>query len=451
MLWSMPICMIFGVLMTVTESTPSATLLWTVDTATVSSLFNLVPQFQSLSQGSMTSINFYKVRYNGTRVGLPLSLSQHYNGDAGLLSGVLVLPIFPSHTPSHERPVTAFLHGTVTDTASVPSRFFDRCISTGTSLCLTSLTSSYGLAAAIGAATFGFASVLPDGIGQGDDTGSAPPPYLIAEAYGISTFGLHLAASQVVSSLVDGYKLSTTTLIPCGYSEGGYGALAVHRLSYAWPWRDADVYSPWVPLSLPSAGPYSLLETQFPLSIDVATDFAAPSYFAYVAASYGGFLNLATTTSSQALLTTITSWFDGSKTSAEIDALVNSMFGSDPLGMFNATETHAIVDAVDTDLTRALRQNSLTEGWDGPVLPSTTRLCHGEADDVVFVENAHAITTTFVSTSTLITINSSLCSSHTGCALSCLVDTLDQLRLYVPRDQCELQTCARRRGRRPAG
>jgi hypothetical protein len=222
----------------------------------------------------------------------------------------------------------AAMHGTNPSAEAAPSRIFDRrgCGTDGTfdmaaALdCLDLLSNDPMAAAIVIAASMGYAVIAPDGIGLGDDGGN-PIPYLVGHAYAAATFGMHAAVRELAlaGDLVPGLTI-TNALIPAGYSEGGYAALALHKLS------QQSAYSgvaPWVPLSLPSGGPSDLV---LQIQDAIQPSYPIPAYVCFAATSYDVFYSTSAIASTYAA--TVHGWFDGTLGTWDINALAIALSGS---------------------------------------------------------------------------------------------------------------------------
>lgn len=140
----------------------------------------------------------------------------------------------------------------------------------------------------------GYVTIVPDGIGYGGSS-SLPRSYLIADDYAISTFNMLAAAITLVPNLQPGSTVGKKIVV-AGYSEGGYGSLAVHRASYDARWAQAGVT---VLVSYPMAGPYDLANTEFIRALTQPQTVSRPSYVLFLAYSYWINLGMSTIFSSR--------------------------------------------------------------------------------------------------------------------------------------------------------
>lgn len=271
----------------------------------------------------------------------------------------------------------------------------------------------------------GYLAIVPDGIGYGS-SGSQPASYLIAEDYAISTFNLHAAAVRLVPTLNSKAGVGPE-LIVAGYSEGGYGALAVHRLSYEAEWTEAGIS---VVASFPSAGPYDL-EAELARALSENAVTSRPAYLLYLGFSYWTNLGVSAVFNED-YITYIEAWYDGSNDGTTIDSSIATTFGENNfLTAFDSTTLSAIRAGQTTDFSDALHSNNLIEGW----VPESSiiRLCHGTTDEVVAYKNAEnligAMEPAGVDIS-LTTYGGNDCSSHTDCAPLCMKHTLKQMWEY---------------------
>lgn len=362
--------------------------------------------------------------------------------DGITMSGLIAIPT----VQRTDLPIAALLRGTTTNGTSVPSNAFNHCDSTGTelmtrisavekawegamkagnvpafsntssvfdSVCLPDMfvspIATFGMLAA---ASMGYVAIAPDGMGFGASI-SDPTSYLIAEGYAISTFNLHAAARILVPVLQQGASVGSSMVV-AGYSEGGYGSLAVLRESQKAEWTEADVS---VAAVFPGAGPYDLVTTEVQ-RLRTPETITKPSYAIYLTYSYWITYGLSTIFNPD-YLNNLQAWYDGSLASDQIDAYIQTATGNNFLEIINATEL-AIADAGgQTSFTMRLAENSLTTGW----TPGNAgiHLCHGEADEVVDVTNAQIVAGNMAGANvSLETISSNMCGSHIECAPYCL-------------------------------
>eukprot|EP00040_Diaphanoeca_grandis_P041259 m.262684 g.262684 ORF g.262684 m.262684 type:complete len:490 (-) comp46722_c0_seq1:122-1591(-) len=350
-------------------------------------------------------------------------------GNASIqMSGLLLVPM--RQTPT-ELTTVAFMHETV-EPWNFPSDAFSGCNSS-TILCIPSASNApVAVWGGIASASMGYAVIVPDGVGTGLAFNMQDIPYLISEGYAIATFNLFAAATSIIPNVVASCTVSQG-LVVAGYSEGGYAAMAVHKESYNESWAESEMY---VAASYPSGGPYDLYGVQLEQYIADPASIEEPYFLAFLAFSYRTYLGIPTVLNENLALQTVLSWFSGEKDVATVDSEISSFTqGSEygVLGIFNTTEIQAFETNESTAFTDAVKRNDLVDG--GGVLPlwtpqgnSRVRMCHGEADTVVFIANAEMAVTTMDSEAvTLKKIPSDKCSSHGTCAVSCLSDTLGQL------------------------
>lgn len=286
--------------------------------------------------------------------------------------------------------------------------------------------------------------MAPDGLGLGENSGH-PIPYLVARGYAVSVFAAHDAAKTLAPRLSAGTSL-TTALVPVGYSEGGFAALALHNLAQSAALRGL---APWVPLSLPSGGPYDLL-LQGQLSLAAGASYPVPAYIAYIATSFSTFFGVEAV--AVGIEETVESFFDGSHGVGEINQLVAGIVGGTAGGILSANvEADVLAGNLTMPLVGALVANSFATGW-APQARSSVHLCHGDADDVVFSGSADAASS--LPRSSYLALPESTCTTHASCAAFCMFDTLNQLASFesVPDNRgapCSSDQCTVRRGRRP--
>eukprot|EP00038_Savillea_parva_P009434 m.183512 g.183512 ORF g.183512 m.183512 type:complete len:483 (-) comp15838_c0_seq1:3610-5058(-) len=406
-------------------SEPTADLVASYSVAEVGIVFNLLYATHGgndLIGSALYGVKVYRVQYATGLAGAGTPFA-----DAGLtLSGLLILP----DRPSSQLIAAAFIHGTTTLKAGVPSYAFAACSTNAnthtamvnsTTYCLPN--AEYGPAAVLGgmsAASMGFMGLVPDGIGYGASASQAPQ-YMMAEGYAVATFNLHAAATMLVPTLRKGTGVSSN-LVVAGYSEGGYGALAVHKESSLTKWSEAGIV---VVASFPSAGPYDL-NMEFTNDLSNPSGVSRPAYLVYLGYAYASTLGL--TVLNANYLTTIQGWYDGSNDGVTIDGLISSTFGDN--GFLAAFDESVVADATagnPTGFTDALNDNSLINGWT-PRGSSTIHLCHATVDEVVAYANAKhlqsAMGTQGIQVSLKTIGQGNGCSSHTTCAPMCLSSTM---------------------------
>ena len=176
-------------------------------------------------------------------------------GRADTSSGLLTVP----QNTELAFPITAYMHGTVSDRQAVPSRVG---------------TAERQLTAAL--ATNGYIVVAPDYIGLGDSDGFHP--YVHAASEASAGRDLILAAKEYMDSVEVAYN---DQLFITGYSQGGHAAMALHEDIQQSPGSDSLVVTAGAHLS----GPYSISDVMRRASL-AETPATLPGYIVYTYISY---------------------------------------------------------------------------------------------------------------------------------------------------------------------
>ena len=156
-------------------------------------------------------------------------------------------------------PISAYMHGTVSNREAVPSR---------------PGVAERQLPAAL--ATNGYIVVAPDYIGLGDSEGFHP--YVHAASEASAGRDLILAAKEYMDSVEVAYN---DQLFVTGYSQGGHAAMALHEDIQQNPGSDSLVVTAGAHLS----GPYSISDVMRRASL-ADTAATLPGYIVYTYISY---------------------------------------------------------------------------------------------------------------------------------------------------------------------
>ncbi len=194
-------------------------------------------------------VDFYKVKYK-----------QDNSNNSPILSGLMIKPRFadPLYTP----PILLFTHPTETErkySPSVTDPFFD-----GT------MTKPFGLLFA----TLGYAVVIPDYAGMGDNYQIHP--------YCLESLGKSAATMVDAVRKIKGVSYDNSQTYVMGFSEGGYAALATAAYMRSHPLNKYN-------LKRVSAlsGPYDLSGTMRKLMLEAGSDYPAPYFLPYTIIAYG--------------------------------------------------------------------------------------------------------------------------------------------------------------------
>lgn len=178
------------------------------------------------------------------------------NGDSTIASGALTIP---NTTECTDFPLAVYQHGTVLNKEDVPSRDNGEAI----------LTKVF--------ASGGYYALTPDYIGLGDSPGLHP--YVHAASEAIAAIDMMRAVRQFLNdslAVQDNGEVFIT-----GYSQGGHGAMALHKYI-----EDNDLLEEFnVIASAPASGPYALSESQIDLIIS-NEPYTNPGYLVYTISSY---------------------------------------------------------------------------------------------------------------------------------------------------------------------
>ena len=147
-------------------------------------------------------VELYRVQYQTVGV----------SGNLETASGLFVVP---SIDADEVVPMLVYQHGTVASRESVPSRTEAATLLSG---------QGEGLIVVI-LASMGYASVAPDYLGLGDNPGNHP--YVHAATEGSAAFDLLIALEEWAET--NTYNVTNKVFVT-GYSQGGHGAAAAHKM-----------------------------------------------------------------------------------------------------------------------------------------------------------------------------------------------------------------------------
>ncbi len=298
------------------------------------------------------------------------------------LTGLLMLPYDLLHSP---RGILLFTHPTETLRAYSPSRtspFID-----GT------MTKVFGYLFA----TLGYAVVMPDYPGMGDNYETHP--------YCLTTLGNSSAAMVKAVKSNKSFGLSDYKEVNImGFSEGGYAALAsaYYMRNYPGDYTVKKVAS--------LSGPYDLATTMKNLMVTAGTDYPAPYFLPYVINGYRvaypsiSYLDFSTAvvpnkvvgdrTFSARLLDMLNGDFTGSEISSLIYTVEPASKDTKYYGPISITsldfQKH-LVDEPSSDLNQALAANTLARKDWFPDPGTKFFFAHYEKDDCVPYGNTQAV------------------------------------------------------------
>jgi len=300
------------------------------------------------------------------------------------LTGLLMLPYDLLHNP---RGILLFTHPTETLRAYSPSRttpFID-----GT------MTKAFGYLFA----TLGYAVVMPDYPGMGDNYQTHP--------YCLTTLGKSSAAMVKAVKANKDFGLSAYKEVNImGFSEGGYAALAsaYYMRNYPGDYTVKKVAS--------LSGPYDLAGTMKNLMINAGTDYPAPYFLPYVINGYhAAYPAISYLDFSAAVVATSTSDVEGPKFNARLLAMLNGDYtGSEistliytvkpasrdtkyygPISITSLDFQKHLVSEPDSELNKALAGNTLARSDWYPDPNVKFFFAHYEGDDCVPYGNTQAV------------------------------------------------------------
>lgn len=282
-----------------------------------------------------------------------MTYTMPFLGEEITVSGAVFEP--QGLTPECEAPVVVYMHGTVFERDDVPSF----------------LNGEGQIGYLISA--LGFTVLMPDYVGLGIDDQHLHP-YVHAESEAAAGIQMIDGLFNVGSPAVHGHDADQIFL--SGYSQGGHGAMALHReMEQNWPEYN-------IMASAPQSGPYDISGTQFPWTF-ADESYSNPSYLAYVALAwqsvYGNLYGDLGDWFQEPYASQLPGFLNGEMSSAEINAVLPALTEDfaqpglfeellDPAGAFMAA-------ASDNDV----------YDW-APA--ATTRLYYCTEDEQVFYENA---------------------------------------------------------------
>lgn len=301
-------------------------------------------------------------------------------------SGVVVVP----QTAGTPWPLVTYQHGTLAQKSEAPS-----ADSLGEQL----------IGAAL--ATSGYVAVLPDYLGLGDSPGTQP--YHHARSHGTSGVDMLRAARNFCAGRGIGL---TSKLFLCGYSQGGFAAMAVLREIEQF---HADEFP--VTAAATMAGAYDLSGVT---SDDFLSEREVPNpyYSALLLAAYQEVYRLAPRLAdllASPYDVTLPPLLDGQHTGSEINAVMPSV----PARVLKPEYLAAYRTQPDHPLRQALRDNDLIY-WPPR---SLLRLYHCDQDQDVPIANSQAALASFhaLGAAQVELLNPSPGSSHGDCAEPSLI------------------------------
>ncbi len=297
-----------------------------------------MPEFTNLKSYVSSGVNCYKIVYKTTVDGQDINAS-----------GLVCVPSDPG-----EYPVLSFQNGTNTVNSLAP----------------TEAPSSYTYQMIEMVASMGYVVVIADYPGFGESS-QIPHPYLIKEPTVQSLVDLLFAVKEMASDDLSGISLKNDYSL-IGYSQGGWATLALDNAMETEYSNDFNLTG-----SVCGAGPYdlSLLLT----GMFSRTLYSMPVYIGYIVNAYSAyhqFTNPVTDILNQPYADRLSSLFDGTMSSDQINSQLNDTLSV----LLNPTFLAGFTSSNEySSIREALVTNSVS-AWQTfvPLL-----LIHGEADSTV--------------------------------------------------------------------
>jgi pimeloyl-ACP methyl ester carboxylesterase len=301
------------------------------------------------------SVNVYKVTY-----------FTFYKGRPVKASGAVLIP-----DNQQAMPVLSMQHGTIFHDSEAPSNF--KALVNGESGTVLDLALLYGAC--------GYICSVPDYLGYGASK-ELLHPYHQAESLGQTCMDMMRAGVQLCGDLNIAYQ---SRFFICGYSEGGYAALALQKIIET---RFADEFP--ITASSCGAGAYDLLATvrQYISSPVQIYPPISCMFFACYCQLYEAYRNPAEVFQTPFAERIQGGLYSGDYTFAEIFAQLTT----DTASLFTPGFLEGFLGDGEAHLKSMFAANSLCEGW----IPSApTRLYHSTADEIVPYFNSENAENTF--------------------------------------------------------
>lgn len=287
-------------------------------------------------------VELYKITYK-----------TEYKGDIITASGMVILP-----KTSDEVSMVSFQHGTITSNSEAP---------TSQALSSTSLLLFAGMASP------GFIGVVPDFIGFGSSAAIMHPYYV--ESLTASSIIDHLKAARELA-IEKGINFGGDLFL-AGYSQGGYATMATHKSIELDGLENFNLVA-----SFPASGGYDVKAMQeYFFGLDT---YDNPYYMAYVAQAYKTTFDWTQPLNEffqEPYATRIPDFFDGSKTSSQINGQLTNIVGD--------LIVADLRDNIDSNPDYAYLKNAFIENGLVDWTPTVKMfMYHGDADITVPFENS---------------------------------------------------------------
>jgi len=266
-------------------------------------------------------------------------------------------------------------------------------------------------------AGLGYVAFLPDYLGLGN-TSKGFHPYVHAESEAWAAMDMLRAGEQF---LQENQFVRNDQLFITGYSQGGHGAMALHRAIEQDPAEEFQVTA-----AAPMSGPYSISGVMRDLILTDAV-YYYPAYIPNTALSYqtvyGNLFNDLSEVFKPDYATLIQQFYEGQITLSSLNSqliatLIDNEGASRPFRMLQESIIQEIEANPDHPINLALNANNT---YDGNWLPSAPfRLFYCMEDDQVPYRNS------------LLARDSFLAAGVTNFAISDVLPTADHGECYVP-------------------
>lgn len=312
-------------------------------------------------------------------------------------SGLLSVP----DNPSLQYPRLVYQHGTSGSKQDVPS--------------INVQSGGEGIVGLLFAG-LGYVAFLPDYLGLGNSS-KGFHPYVHAESEAWAALDMLRAGA---SFLGQNQIATNDQLFVTGYSQGGHGAMALHRAIELDSAHEFEVTA-----AAPMSGPYSISGVMRNL---ILTDsvYYYPAYIPNTALSYqtvyGNLFNDLTELFKPTYASLIQPFYDGQMTLSDlngqlIDALIDNVGASRPFQMLQESIIQAVQTNPDHPINVALDANDTYDHW---VPQAPLRLFYCTADDQVPYRNS------------LVANDSLLAAGVTDFSIADVMPTADHGQCFVP-------------------
>ncbi len=265
-------------------------------------------------------------------------------------------------------------------------------------------------------AGLGYVAFLPDYLGLGN-TSKGFHPYVHAESEAWAAMDMLRAGDQF---LQQNQVATNDQLFITGYSQGGHGAMALHRAIELDPTHEFEVTA-----AAPMSGPYSISKVMRDL---ILTDkvYYYPAYIPNTALSYqtvyGNLFSTMTDLFKQPYAALIQQFYDGQMTLSNLNQeLITQLIANEgacrPFRMMQDSTVQAVMMNPNHPINVALNANDTYNHW---IPKAPFRLFYCTADDQVPYQNS------------ILARDSFLAAGVTNFAISDVMPSADHGACYVP-------------------